>query len=136
MYLFSIPPRRICFWGMHYNAEQIPCHPILVEYLEPVITQLYNLTKRDLDSILKSSTPFPVSFCALRLTGGSTARPAAPYLKHQMVDIQSVEELAEAKHRRAIPRAEYRKLFRKASLKDTVGWALKYSPPFIFGYVS
>lgn len=121
---------------MHHNAEQIPCHPILVEYLESDICQRYNLTKRDLDGILKSSTPFPVSFCALRLTGVSTARPAAPYLKHQMVDIQSVEQLAEAKHRRVIPKAEWRNHLRSVSQRDTVGWALKYSPPFIFGYVS
>ena len=121
---------------MHHNAEQIPCHPILVEYLESDICQRYNLTKRDLDGILKSSTPFPVSFCALRLTGVSTARPAAPFLQHRMVDIQSVEELAEAKHGMVIPKAEYRKRFRRFSTKDTVGWALKYSPPFIFGYVS
>lgn len=57
VYTFSVPPRRICFWGMHHDAEDVPCHPRLIKYLELEICQVYNLTPQDLTVLPKSTLP-------------------------------------------------------------------------------
>jgi hypothetical protein len=51
-----------------------------------------------------------------------------------MIDLQSLEELSERKHGKAKTKIFRHDLFETFPVRDTQGWALKYSPPVIFGY--
>jgi hypothetical protein len=51
-----------------------------------------------------------------------------------MVDLQSLEDLSERKHGKAKTKIFRHDLFENFPVRDTQGWALKYSPPVIFGY--
>jgi hypothetical protein len=72
VYTFSVPPRRICFWGMHHDAEDVPCHPRLIEYLEPEICIVYNLTPQDL-TVLPKSTRTPLYLAIMANLGSPTS---------------------------------------------------------------
>jgi hypothetical protein len=55
-------------------------------------------------------------------------------LEFQMVDLQSLEKLSERKHGKGKTKVFRHNLFETFPVRDTQGWALKYSPPVIFGY--
>jgi hypothetical protein len=58
---------------MHHDAEDVPCHPRLIKYLEPEICHIYDLTPADLTALPKSNVPTPV-FLAFMANQGSPTR--------------------------------------------------------------